>query len=78
MAIARPFLASGHAMSKNNWIIVASLGRSSGRFYRYSDIRCEPFPVQKPHPPIWVGGHSRAVLRRTARHDDGWYPVGLP
>src|SRR6267142_2185892 len=31
-----------------------------GRFYRYSDIRCEPFPVQKPHPPIWVGGHSRA------------------
>ena len=23
-----------------------------GRFYRYTDIRCEPFPVQKPHPPI--------------------------
>jgi probable F420-dependent oxidoreductase len=23
-----------------------------GRFYRYSDIRVEPFPVQKPHPPI--------------------------
>jgi len=37
-----------------------------GRFYQYSDIRCEPFPVQKPHPPIWVGGHSRAALRRTA------------
>ena len=37
-----------------------------GRFYRYSDIRCEPFPVQKPHPPIWIGGHSRAALRRTA------------
>ena len=47
-----------------------------GRFYRYSDIRCEPFPVQKPHPPIWVGGHSRAALRRTARHGDGWHPVG--
>jgi probable F420-dependent oxidoreductase len=28
-----------------------------GRFYRYADVRCEPFPVQKPHPPIWVGGH---------------------
>ena len=37
-----------------------------GRFYQYTDIRCEPFPVQKPHPPIWVGGHSRAALRRTA------------
>lgn len=48
----------------------------SGRFYRYSDVRCEPFPVQKPHPPIWVGGHSRAALRRTARHGDGWHPVG--
>jgi probable F420-dependent oxidoreductase len=48
----------------------------NGRFYRYQDIRCEPFPVQKPHPPIWVGGHSRAALRRTARHGDGWHPVG--
>jgi probable F420-dependent oxidoreductase len=47
-----------------------------GRFYQYTDIRCEPFPVQKPHPPIWVGGHSRAALRRTARHGDGWHPVG--
>jgi len=32
--------------------------------------------VQRPHPPIWVGGHSRAALRRTARHGDGWHPVG--
>ena len=32
--------------------------------------------MQKPHPPIWVGGHSRAALRRTARHGDGWHPVG--
>jgi probable F420-dependent oxidoreductase len=48
----------------------------AGRFYRYADIRCEPFPLQKPHPPIWVGGHSRAALRRTARHGDGWHPVG--
>jgi probable F420-dependent oxidoreductase len=47
-----------------------------GRFYRYADIRVEPFPVQKPHPPIWIGGHSRAALRRTARHGDGWHPVG--
>ena len=39
-----------------------------GQFYDYNDIRAEPFPLQKPHPPIWVGGHSRAALRRTARH----------
>ncbi|UYN97453.1 MAG: LLM class F420-dependent oxidoreductase [Enhydrobacter sp.] len=47
-----------------------------GRFYRYADIRCEPFPAQKPHPPIWVGGHSPAALRRVARYGDGWHPVG--
>ena len=48
----------------------------NGEFYQYQDIRCEPFPLQKPHPPIWVGGHSRAALRRTARYGDGWHPVG--
>ena len=47
-----------------------------GQFYNFNDIRAEPFPLQKPHPPIWVGGHSRAALRRTARHGDGWHPVG--
>jgi probable F420-dependent oxidoreductase len=48
----------------------------NGKFYSYAHIRCEPFPIQKPHPPIWVGGHSPAALRRTARHGDGWHPVG--
>ena len=47
-----------------------------GEFYSYSDIRCEPFPLQKPHPPIWVGGHTKAALRRTARYGNGWHPVG--
>ena len=48
----------------------------AGEFYSFQDIRCEPFPVQRPGPPIWVGGHSRAALRRTARYGDGWHPVG--
>ena len=48
----------------------------SGEFYNYANIRAEPFPLQKPHPPIWVGGHSPAALRRAARHGDGWHPVG--
>ena len=47
-----------------------------GEFYRFSDLRCLPFPVQKPHPPIWIGGHSPAALRRAARLGDGWHPVG--
>ena len=48
----------------------------TGQHYKYSNIRAEPFPLQKPHPPIWIGGHSRAALRRTARYGDGWHPVG--
>ncbi len=48
----------------------------AGKFYRFDAVRCLPAPVQKPHPPIWIGGHSRAALRRVARHGDGWHPVG--
>jgi probable F420-dependent oxidoreductase len=48
----------------------------AGRFYRFEAVRCLPQPVQKPHPPIWVGGHSPAALRRVARLGDGWHPVG--
>ncbi len=47
-----------------------------GAFYRFDSIRCLPHPVQKPHPPIWVGGHSKVALRRVARLGDGWHPVG--
>ena len=48
----------------------------AGRFYRFDALRCQPQPVQKPHPPIWVGGHSKPALRRAARLGDGWHPVG--
>ena len=62
------------AIFKQLW--TTSPASFKGQFYSYRDIRAEPFPMQKPHPPIWVGGHSRAALRRTARHGDGWHPVG--
>jgi probable F420-dependent oxidoreductase len=47
-----------------------------GAFYQFKALRCLPQPVQKPHPPIWIGGHSRAALRRVAQYGDGWHPVG--
>jgi probable F420-dependent oxidoreductase len=46
------------------------------QFYRFDNIKSLPQPAQKPHPPIWIGGHSRAALRRAARYGDGWHPVG--
>jgi probable F420-dependent oxidoreductase len=48
----------------------------AGEFYRFEALRCLPRPVQTPHPPIWIGGHSTAALRRVARLGDGWHPVG--
>ncbi len=44
-----------------------------GRYVDFEQIAFEPKPVQKPHPPIWIGGNSRAAMRRAARHD-GWFP----
>ncbi len=48
----------------------------AGEFYRFEALQCLPQPLQKPHPPIWIGGHSGAALRRVARLGDGWHPVG--
>ncbi|HUO47944.1 MAG TPA: TIGR03619 family F420-dependent LLM class oxidoreductase, partial [Acidimicrobiales bacterium] len=39
-----------------------------------SDMGLSPRPVQRPRPPIWVGGSSRPALRRAARLGDGWLP----
>ena len=47
-----------------------------GRFYAFEALHCLPRPVQQPHPPIWIGGHSIPSLRRVARHGQGWHPVG--
>ena len=48
----------------------------SGRFNSISNYTLGPRPVQSPHPPIWVGGHSDAAVERAARHADGFIPVG--
>lgn len=50
--------------------------RFAGKHVAFADIRFDPKPVQKPRPPIWVGGEGRVALRRVARLGDGWYPVG--
>jgi probable F420-dependent oxidoreductase len=44
-----------------------------GKFYSLPACHQYPKPVQKPHPPIYVGGESRAALRRVAEYGDGWF-----
>jgi len=45
-----------------------------GRFFSFDSVMFEPKPVQRPHPPVSIGGESAAALRRAAAHD-GW--IGL-
>ena len=44
-----------------------------GRYHRIQEAVCEPFPIQKPHPPIVVGASGEQLaLKNVARHADGW------
>jgi probable F420-dependent oxidoreductase len=47
-----------------------------GDFVHFSDVSFRPATVQPGGPPIWVGGSSRAALRRAATLCDGWHAVG--
>ncbi len=48
-----------------------------GRYYNFSKIRFLPRPIQRPHPPIWVGGNSRRAIERAVNKGNGWHCVGL-
>ena len=48
-----------------------------GRYHRFRDIKFAPKPIQKPHPPIWVGGHTRRARERAGELGDAWHPLGL-
>ena len=44
-----------------------------GQFTKFSGVQSRPLPVQKPHPPIILGGDSPPALRRAVAQADGWY-----
>ena len=43
-----------------------------GRHYTIKDAKCSPKPIQKPHPPIWIGGGGKKTLQLVAKYADGW------
>jgi F420-dependent oxidoreductase-like protein len=49
----------------------------AGSYYQLTDARCEPKPVQRPHPPICIGGSGeKRTLRTAARFAQHWNFVG--
>ncbi|KUH85482.1 MULTISPECIES: LLM class F420-dependent oxidoreductase [unclassified Mycobacterium] len=49
-----------------------------GRYVDFDSSYLRPKPVQKPHPPILVGGDSDATVKRVIRHGAGWMSNPLP
>lgn len=49
-------------------------GSFKGEYVNFSDIVFEPKPLQKPYPPMWIGGESKGAIRRTIEVGTAWYP----
>ncbi len=50
----------------------------AGQRFEAKDSVALPRPLQKPRPPIWVGGNSRRAIRRAVERGDGWLPFPTP
>jgi probable F420-dependent oxidoreductase len=49
-----------------------------GKYVNFDPSYSRPKPVQKPHPPIFIGGNSDATVKRVIRHRAGWISNALP
>lgn len=49
-------------------------GSYQGQHVKFSDIVFEPKPIQKPYPPLWIGGESKGAIRRAIEVGTAWYP----
>jgi probable F420-dependent oxidoreductase len=70
-AVADDYLAAMRAI----WSQASPAYR--GRFVSFADVQAHPQPVQRPHPPIVVGGRTAAAFRRAVEQGQGWYGFAL-
>lgn len=49
-----------------------------GKFVNFDPIWSHPKPLQKPHPPVLMGGRTAASRRRAVAYCDGWIPTAMP
>jgi probable F420-dependent oxidoreductase len=48
-----------------------------GAHVSFRQVFTGPLPLQRPGPPVWVGGHSYGALRRAVRYGDAWHPTSV-
>jgi probable F420-dependent oxidoreductase len=46
-----------------------------GHYYDFPPVRVFPKPIQRPHPPVFLGGAATNVFKRVINYGDGWMPV---
>ncbi len=51
--------------------------RFAGHGFEATGNTMLPRPIQRPHPPIWIGGNSKVAIRRAARYAQGWSPFPI-
>jgi probable F420-dependent oxidoreductase len=49
-----------------------------GDFVNFDKIWADPKPIQRPHPPIYIGGDAATTFDRVVEFGDGWMPVMRP
>ena len=80
-ALGVPFRERGSRTDEAIAVLKALCGQERaefhGRYHRFTGVEFFPKPVQRPHPPLWIGGRSDAAIRRAARAGDGWHPSHL-
>ena len=50
----------------------------SGEHVSFNEVKLASFPVQKPHPEVWIHGGNLRALRRAIRYGTGWGPIVGP
>ena len=75
-AFATRFKLMGERIAAMKEIWARSKPKYAGEFVRFDEMMQWPKPVQKPHPPIIVGGGLPQGARRAVAYGDGWMPIG--
>jgi probable F420-dependent oxidoreductase len=73
-----PLAGRGRRADEALAVITSLLEREAvdfeGEFNRFTSATIRPRPIQRPRPPIWVGGRKPAAMQRAARFADVWMP----